>query len=128
MMNESALIILGLPPRILSPNAHHATIGGQFAKASATKKYRRLAKEATEEERIESAPWRKAVVTPIYYHARKGRRDDDNFVGSLKAAYDGIVDAGLLPDDDSEHMTKMPPKFRIDKKHPRVEITITRIL
>ncbi len=126
-MKESVLLILELPNRVLSPNVQHGSIGGRFKKAAATKRYRRLAKEATEEEQIESSPWGKAIVTPVYFHARGGRRDDDNFVGSLKAAYDGIVDAGLLLDDDSEHMTKMPPEFRVDKENPRVEITVTRI-
>ncbi len=127
MTGESVLVILALPNRILSPNAHIGSLRGRFMKAAATKKYRRLAKEATLGERVDSAPWQKAVVTPVFFHARKGRRDDDNFVGSLKAVYDGIVDAGLLPDDDSEHMTKMPPKFLVDKENPRVEITVTRL-
>jgi len=127
MKGESVILVLPLPPRVLSPNSPHATIGGRFKKASATRRYRRLAKEAVECERIETAPWNKVLVTPTYYHARKGRRDDDNFIRLLKAAYDGIVDAGLVPDDDSEHMRKMFPTFEIDCENPRVELAVVRL-
>jgi hypothetical protein len=44
----------------------------------------------------------------------------------LKPAYDGIVDSGLLMDDDSDHLTTMPAKFFIDKKQSRVELRIVR--
>jgi hypothetical protein len=44
----------------------------------------------------------------------------------LKAAYDGIVEAGLLVDDDSAHLTTLPAAFDIDRDTPRVELTITR--
>jgi hypothetical protein len=44
----------------------------------------------------------------------------------LKSAYDGVVDAGLLVDDDSEHLTTLPASFAIDRDCPRVELTFTR--
>ena len=44
----------------------------------------------------------------------------------LKPAYDGFVDAGIIEDDDADHLTSLPCEFRIDKVTPRVEITITR--
>jgi crossover junction endodeoxyribonuclease RusA len=95
-------------------------------KAAATKKLRRLAKEAVEAEDIQTAPWSFVVVYPTFYHATKRRRDEDNHQGMLKAAYDGIVDAGLVDDDDSKHMSKQPPVFVIDKNTPRVELSIAR--
>jgi hypothetical protein len=48
-------------------------------------------------------------------------------MASLKAAYDGIVDSGLLPDDDYKHMKRESPEFFCDPKYPRVVLTITRI-
>jgi hypothetical protein len=45
----------------------------------------------------------------------------------MKAAYDGIVEAGLVVDDDSEHLTTRQTLFGIDKDHPRVEMVFTRI-
>lgn len=128
MIPETAIIILPLPPRVLSPNVAQATIRGRFAKAAATKRYRRAAKEAVESECIESAPWGRVEVASTFHHMTKRRHDDENSMVSIKPAYDGIVDAGLVEDDDSEHMRKLPPTFLIDKEDPRVELTITRLL
>ena len=124
---ESLVIILPLPSGLLSPNHTIGSIGGRFAKAAAIKKYRRLAKEAVENEQIETAPWREVTVEAAFYFDRRGRRDPDNATGSLKAAYDGTVDAGLIVDDDWEHMTRLPPFFFLDRKNPRVELLIVRV-
>lgn len=127
MTPEAAIIILPLPPRVLSPNVAQATLRGRFAKAAATKRYRKIAREATEEECIESAPWGRVEVASTFYHKTQRRHDDENSMVSIKPAYDGIVDTGLVPDDDSKHMRKLPPTFLIDKENPRVELTITRL-
>ena len=126
-MNETLAIILPLPVRVLSPNCQVATPGGRFAKASATKRYRRITREAVEAEQIETAPWGKVVVDVVFYHKVKRRRDEDNAMGSLKAVYDGIVDSGLVPDDERRYMRRSIPEFKIDKAHPRVELFIRRI-
>jgi hypothetical protein len=123
-MIESVTIILPLPVTALSPNAAVGSIGGRFEKAAATKRYRRLAREAVEAEKIESMPWNRVIVTAAFFHKADRRRDPDNATGSLKAAYDGIVDSGLVPDDDSKHMRRGEPSFSIDKESPRVELTI----
>ena len=95
-------------------------------KASAIKKHRRLAREAVEDSEIESAPWEHVTVSAdIYYHTRRSH-DDDNAMGSLKSYYDGIVDSGLVADDDKINMTRTMPELLFDKKSPRVEITLTR--
>ena len=126
MTPESVTIILPLPPKVLSPNCPTATWGGRFARAAATKKQRRLAKVAVEAERIETAPWEKVTVEALFYFVHSRRRDPDNANSSLKAAYDGIVDSGLVKDDDYDHMTRLPPIFRVDHKFPRVSLTISR--
>ena len=47
-------------------------------------------------------------------------------MGALKAAYDGIVDAGLVENDDYAHMERGAPTFFIDRLTPRVVLTVTR--
>jgi len=126
MTNESVTIILPLPPRVLSPNCPIASMRGRFMKAAAAKKQRRLAKEAVEAEEIESVPWDNADLQAVFFHKTKRRRDGVNHNQMLKSAQDGIVDSGLLIDDDAEHLTTLPPKFEIDKECPRVEITIIK--
>lgn len=127
MTPELVIIILSLPAKVLQPNYTVGAIGGRFMKAAAIKRYRRLAKEAVEAECIETMPWKKVAVKATFYFTHARRRDPDNAMSSLKAAYDGIVDAGLVADDDYEHMERMPPIFRGDHNHPRVELTITRL-
>jgi crossover junction endodeoxyribonuclease RusA len=56
------------------------------------------------------------------------RRDADNALASLKAAWDGLVDAGVLVDDDHKHLRVLPgdPLFvRADKSHEGVQIVLT---
>ncbi len=126
-MNESVTIILPLPKKILSPNCQVATPGGRFAKAAATKKYRRITKEAVEDEQIDTAPWEKVLVHVVFFHKINRRRDEDNAMGSLKAVYDGIVDSGLVKDDERKYMRRSMPNFKIDKEFPRVELQIENI-
>jgi hypothetical protein len=102
-----------------------ASQAGRFMKSAATKKYRRQAREAVEAEDIQSFPWAYATTGATFYHQINRRRDEDNHQGMLKAVYDGIVDAGVVADDDSKHMRKEPPEFLIDKINPRVEIRIS---
>ncbi len=126
-MPETITIVLPLPAKALSPNFTIGSIGGRFMKAAATKRYRRLTKEAIENEQIETAPWSQASVKALFYFKSKGRRDQDNAMASLKAAYDGIVDSGLLSDDDYEHMKRDSPEFHCDSKCPKVVLIITKI-
>lgn len=127
MIPESVTIILPLPAKVLSPNWMAGSIGGRFAKAAAAKKYRKMAKIAVEAERIEDMPWQEVEVKAVFYYRHKRRRDQDNAMGSLKAAYDGIVDAGLVIDDDYEHMKRVTPAFELDPYCPRIALTITRL-
>jgi len=125
-MTESCTIIIPLPSGFLSPNCPPGSIGGRMRKAAVAKKYRRLAKEATLAEEIETGPWIKVTLQATFFHATDRRRDGVNYNQMLKSAQDGIVDAGLVIDDDARYLTTLPPKFEIDRKCPRVEITIER--
>lgn len=126
MTEETVTIILPLPHRCLSPNQPPASHGSRMRKAAETKRYRRLAKYTTIAEGVESGPWERATIQAHFVHKVDRRRDDVNSLQMLKPAYDGVVDAGLLVDDDSKHLTTLPATFSIDKESPRVELTFTR--
>jgi len=51
----------------------------------------------------------KAHVTLHYQPRDKRRRDSDSLVATLKPAIDGIVDAGVIPDDTPEYVSWEPP-------------------
>jgi len=100
---------------------------GRFAKAAAARKYREIAREATLATGIESGPWEHATIQATFYYATRRRRDDVNALAMLKSAYDGIVDAGLLIDDDSTHLTTLPARFEVDRAWPRVALVATTV-
>lgn len=54
----------------------------------------------------------------------KRRRDAENPVPTLKALCDGLVDAGLVPDDTPEFMEKLMPVIVYVKGELRVELTL----
>ena len=124
---ESVTIILPLPPACLSPNRPTGSRGGRFKRAAASKRYRRLACEAALAQGIETGPWERATVRACFCHFQHRRRDDVNHLSMLKPAYDGLVDAGLLVDDDADHLTTMPASFAVNREFPRVELTVERI-
>ena len=48
-----------------------------------------------------SRPYEKAHITITWVAKDKRRRDTDNLFASMKAYIDGLVEAGLLADDDA---------------------------
>ena len=125
--SEEIRIILPPVPRVLQPNASAGTMGMRFKKAAATKKRRKITMQAVEEQECETLPWGKCHVHAIFYYKTKRNRDVDNAIGSLKATYDGLVDAGIVPDDTPEFMVRDMPDLFTDKEYPRVELVITRL-
>lgn len=123
-MKETLTIVLPLPPRILSPNCPCASRRGRFQRAAASRKYKQLAYDAAIAQDCPS--WESATVSAVFFHKTERRRDDVNHMAMLKAAYDGVVLAGLIPDDDSVHLQTTGCSFETDKISPRVELTFTR--
>ena len=126
-MQESITIVIPIPNKILSPNCMIASQRGRFMRAAAAKKCRRLAKAAVEEEQLETLPWNFVELRPSFYFKINRKRDRNNYMSMLKSTIDGIVDAGLIPDDNSEHIREHWPEMLIDKNDPRVEILIERL-
>lgn len=122
-------ITLPLPPKELSPNYTVGSIGQRLGKAAKTKKYRQAACtqvccEVVARGLLSREYWPAAEVACTFYHKDTRRRDKDNALASLKAAFDGIADAGLVSDDSA--LTYLPVKMLKSKENPRVEIEITR--
>lgn len=65
------------------------------------------------------------VTIVIPFPAKASRRDPMNFVGTVvKAMVDGLVDAGLWPDDTPDYVTITQPRLVVDRDAPiRIEIT-----
>lgn len=117
-------ITLPLPPKQLSPNARSRT---WKAKAFAARRYRKTAYLSTLEACGNVRPrWERCMAWATFYHATNRRRDSDNAMSSLKAAFDGMRDAGLFVDDHAGVLTILPPVFELDADNPRVVVLVTK--
>ncbi|MFC7723443.1 RusA family crossover junction endodeoxyribonuclease [Nonomuraea recticatena] len=60
---------------------------------------------------------KRASIIAVYEPPDRRRRDPANLYPSWKAVVDGIVDAGVLPDDNAEHLDG--PDMRLGDIHPQ---------
>ncbi len=76
-------------------------------KAKAVAQLRRDAHLLAEAARV---PACSRIHVQLHYVPRDARRRDrDNLVATLKPVLDGLVDAGVVPDDTDEYVTWSPP-------------------
>jgi len=61
------------------------------------------------------------IQATLYVHQRM---DDDNLTSRLKWPLDTLVAAGILVDDKRPHCILREPRQEIDRKNPRVELTL----
>lgn len=123
-MRETYTITLPLPHKHLSPNARPHW----RAKAMAVKVYRSLtgltATGILTGQANLRPMWKAATVQGRAFFKDARRRDKDNILASLKAAFDGLKDAGLIEDDSG--LTHLPMEVLVDKKNPRIELVVTK--
>lgn len=87
-----------------------------------------FARDSDGPERTIAVPDRIAVGL-TYVPRDKRRRDPDNLVVPLfKALCDGIVDAGVVPDDTPAYMVRSMPVILPPDGDPRLTLTIREIL
>lgn len=64
----------------------------------------------------------KCEVHQVIYYATNRRHDVDNSVP--KFVLDGLVDGGMIVDDDMRHIVKLVLECGVDTDHPRTELYI----
>lgn len=70
---------------------------------------------------------RAEVRLRLYYRTHR-RRDADNAIGGpAKVILDGLRDAGVIPDDDTNTIRLLEPVIGVDKANPRVEIELREL-
>lgn len=102
---------LGLtrPPLTANERTHH------MAKAPKAKRLRALARDLAESHGVPAMARCSVALVWLVTDGRK--RDEDNVVPTLKHLCDGLVDAGVVPDDVPAYMDKaMPIIARAEKK------------
>jgi len=118
-------ITLPLPDGSTSGHAK----GHWRGKAQATKRMRHEANIRTRFAVFEgnASEWqaKRAKVSLAFYLATNRRRDVLNLANGCKPYIDGIVDAGIIPDDDWKVLSVGAITCELDRDNPRVDITIT---
>jgi len=117
-------ITLPLPNKRLRPNHKAGTRGAMLAKARETRKYRYLAKLLCMEQLGANRPRHEGAVVlyTFWFASKRYVLDADNAIGSMKAALDGLVDAGLLADDNKVRL--LDPLRLVDSTRPRVDVQV----
>ena len=64
----------------------------------------------------------KCEMTFTVYYGTNRRHDVDNTIG--KFAIDGLVEAGFVEDDSSDHIRSITLRCEVDKERPRTEILV----
>lgn len=65
----------------------------------------------------------KCEISQTIYYPTNRRHDIDN--STPKFLLDGLVESGILVDDDSKHITKLTLSCDVDAKNPRTELLFT---
>lgn len=112
---------LALRHQVTGPPAHSlcvtATVawlnandrGGWYAHSGTIKAWREMTGWAVRRARI--GPMRKAYILAELRFTRANRRDPNNWAPTVKACVDGLVDCGVLADDNADHL--IGPDLRI---------------
>ena len=114
------------PPLSLNDRSHWR------AKAAATASVRIAARAGAIGARNRSfvpPPWplERAAVTLTYYPRDRRRRDATNLVATYKACVDGLVDAGVIPDDTPQFLVELMPVIAEPDGDPRMLLTIREV-
>lgn len=118
-----------LPPRELSPNTYK-----HWRKVSGAKKeYRNLCGMTAPRTLWNTRNGRDVVRLSLTFCIKGGRaegryqpRDAANALSAFKAGIDGLVDAGMCPDDSQKHL-ELGAILIDSKRGPFVEVTVEAI-
>lgn len=95
------LVIDHLPSKFLSPNARVHWSKKHSESSAARSEAGWLAKDKW---RDHTAPMLYAIIDYEFTIPVSRRRDQDNLIAACKPWQDGLVDAGVLVQDDTEHL------------------------
>lgn len=88
--------------------------------------YRRIKEEYTNlvAQYCKHLPHVKRVNVLITWYCKDKRIDPDNLMAGQKFILDGLVTAGVLPNDGWNEIGDIHHSFKIDKKFPRIHVQL----
>lgn len=98
----------------------------KFASAKEKKAFTFLCSASAKSARLE--PVSDPVCVRLLWFEQNQRRDIDNIAAGVKFVLDGLVDAGVLPNDNRRYVRQLVHEFpEPDPKFPRIEVQIEPI-
>ena len=95
--------VLAYEKRPVTTNAERS--GNRWARAATTKEWREAFTWIAKRERVPKMRWLNVTVQPVQ---KRGRLQDTAACNpSAKAAIDGLVDAGVVPDDTGDYVRQI---------------------
>lgn len=86
-------------------------------------KWKAMMKWFVEEQGYANLHIERCEITQRVFYPNNRRHDVDNSVP--KFILDGLVESGMVVDDDSEHITRLVLECGVDVEHPRTELIFT---
>ena len=122
-MTDSATVKFPLPPNLANSRMHWAVKDRkrQAYHLAALIEVRNRQRKGE----LSREPYDRLLVTPRLYV--RNLMDEDNAVACLKWPLDALVKAGVVADDDVAHVTLGPVVQTIDRRDPRLELTLTPV-
>jgi Holliday junction resolvase RusA-like endonuclease len=96
----------------------------RYESAKMKKEYTELVAWCAKRARLPRMERADLVVT---WHEPNKRRDKDNIMAGQKFIWDGLVEAGVLPNDGWNQIGDITHRFRVDKANPRVEVELIEV-
>jgi hypothetical protein len=75
------------------------------------------------QQRIQSV--KDSAYLTFHWYCKNKKKDKDNISFAKKFILDGLVQAGVLPNDGWNDIEGFKDEFYIDKQDPRIEVEIT---
>jgi len=120
-MSENTTYVVALPAGMTLLNANdriHWRVRSRI-----TKGLREAAKASALD--VQIPPLDRIRVQAVLHPHDKRRRDPHNWYPSYKAAIDGLVDAGVIPDDDNKHLLSVEVVLGTPVRHNQIALHIT---
>ena len=106
MTEKDLRVTVPFPPKDLNPNVQRRQHWAQRAKVARDYRYQVKVdtKNAMNRLRLRGPLPTPVRLSVLFLCKDRRKRDYDNLLAMLKPALDGLVDAGLLEDDDTDHL------------------------
>lgn len=117
---EAATYVVALPAGMKLLNANDRV--HWRTRARITKALREAAEKSALDAHI--PPQERITIQAVLHPHDKRRRDAHNWYPSFKAAIDGVVDAGVIPDDDDKHLISIEVVLGSPVRHTQIALHI----